>query len=395
MHKTVVLTDTSVLVGTALALVLSHNQNEKVMKKLVVLVLSVVFTLSTNSLFGQISTGNLKSIAVVSLDSDGLSLDNAAMGNLLRLELEKVQKYEVLDRYDVANRLKDRNINPNEAFGKSQLVMVGKEIQADFMLSGSAQKFGAKIVYILRLIDVKADKIIKTDVKEYIYDEQYIQLMTRNSLASLLEIEMDEEVAAKLKYVDTPIISDGQNLRLSGPRFGMQFYSGELAERLMAPESQGGYNSTPYGTVFAYQFEYQYVSSGDFQILLESIVSINGIETSYTSPSLTLLNGFRYKGWELGFGPVFRFSRIAEGFYDNSGQWQISNGTELTPGVETYKRIDKRGDINLSTGLLIAVGKNFRSGHINLPVNFYYSQVPSINSHVFGFMLGFNIARSR
>lgn len=395
MHKTVVLTDTSVLVGTALALVLSHNQNEKVMKKLVVLVLSVVFTLSTNSLFGQISTGNLKSIAVVSLDSDGLSLDNAAMGNLLRLELEKVQKYEVLDRYDVANRLKDRNINPNEAFGKSQLVMVGKEIQADFMLSGSAQKFGAKIVYILRLIDVKADKIIKTDVKEYIYDEQYIQLMTRNSLASLLEIEMDEEVAAKLKYVDTPIISDGQNLRLSGPRFGMQFYSGELAERLMAPESQGGYNSTPYGTVFAYQFEYQYVSSGDFQILLESIVSINGIETSYTSPSLTLLNGFRYKGWELGFGPVFRFSRIAEGFYDNSGQWQISNGSELAPEVETYKRIDKRGDINLSTGLLIAVGKNFRSGHINLPVNFYYSQVPSINSHVFGFMLGFNIARSR
>ncbi len=365
------------------------------MKKLVVVVLSVIFTLSTNSLFGQISTGNLKSIAVVSLDSDGLSLDNAAMGNLLRLELEKVQKYEVLDRYDVANRLKERDINPNEAFGKSQLVMVGKEIQADYMLSGSAQKFGAKIVYILRLIDVKADKIIKTDVKEYIYDEQYIQLMTRNSLASLLEMEFDEEAAAKLKYVDTPIISDGQNLKLSGPRFGMQFYSGELAERLTAPESEGGYNSTSYGTVFAYQFEYQYVSSGDFQILLESIVSINGIETSYTSPSLTLLNGFRYKGWELGFGPVFRFSRVAEGYYDNSGQWQILDGTELAPEVETFKQIDKRGDINLSTGLLIAIGKNFRSGHINLPVNFYYSQVPSINSHVFGFMLGFNIARSR
>ncbi|PTM04800.1 MAG: hypothetical protein DA405_05940, partial [Bacteroidetes bacterium] len=187
------------------------------MKNLAVLVLSVIFTLSANSLFAQVANSTLKSIAVVSLDSDGISLDNAAMGNLLRLELEKVQKYEVLDQYDVANLLKKRNINPNETFGKSQLVTVGNEIGADYMLSGSVQKFGAKIVYILRLIDVKGDKIIKTDVKEYIYDEQYIQLMTRNSLASLLGIEADSEIAAKLKYVDTPIVSDGQSLKLSGP----------------------------------------------------------------------------------------------------------------------------------------------------------------------------------
>ena len=394
MQKASTLAGISVLAALGEGLVLSHNQKEQIMKNLAVLVLSVIFTLSTNSLFGQVTSGNLKSIAVVSLDSDGISLDNAAMGDLLRLELEKVQKYEVLDKYDVANQLKERNIDPNEAFGKSQLVTVGNEVRADYMLSGSAQKFGAKIVYILRLIDVKGDKIIKTDVKEYIYDEQYIQLMTRNSLASLLGIEADAEVAAKLKYVDTPIVAEGQSLKLSGPRFGMQFFTGDIANRLTAPEAEGGYNSTPFATVFAYQYEYQYVSSGDFQVLLESIISINGIETSYTSPSLTLLNGFRYKGWELGFGPVFRFSRVAEGYYDENNQWQISNeNTDVNQ--ELITTIDKRGDLSLSTGLLIAVGKNFRSGNINLPVNFYYSQIPSLNSHVFGFMLGFNIARSK
>tara|TARA_R110002050_G_scaffold63720_2_gene139113 strand:+ start:1701 stop:2792 length:1092 start_codon:yes stop_codon:yes gene_type:complete len=363
------------------------------MKKLVIL--SVMLVLSLSSSMHAQGNDKLESIAVVSIDTRGLSLDNLALGNLVRLELEKTQKYEVLDKYDVANRLKDRNIDPNEAFGKSQLVSAGKQIGADFMLSGSAEKYGNKIIYILRLIDVQKDKIIKSDVKEYVFDEQYIQIMTRLSLASLLGLEANEEFAAKLKSVETPIVSDGQKVKLSGPRFGMQFYSGELANRLMAPESEGGYNSSPYATVFAYQHEFQYVSSGEFQVLLESILAINGIETSYVSPSLTLLNGFRYKGWDFGFGPVFRFSRVSEGYIDESGKWQLNTGNGEELNYDLFTTIDKRGDLNLSTGLLVAVGKNFRSGHINLPVNFYYSHVPSLDSHVFGFMLGFNIARSK
>jgi hypothetical protein len=219
--------------------------------------------------------------------------------------------------------------------------------------------------------------------------------MTRLSLASLLDLESNNEFAAKLKSVETPVVSDGQKVKLSGPRFGMQFYSGELADRLTAPESEGGYNSSPYATVFAYQHEFQYVSSGDFQVLLEMVLAINGIETSYASPSLTLLNGFRFKGWDIGFGPVFRFNRTAEGYYDENNKWQLNTGNGESEIYDMTTTIDKRGDLNLSTGLLVAVGKNFRSGHINLPVNVYYSHVPSIDSHVFGFMLGFNIARSK
>ena len=354
---------------------------------------TLLFTL--DGLHAQSSETKLKSIAIVSIDTRGLSLDNLSMGNLVRLELEKTQRYEVLDKYDVANRLKAAKIRPEEAFGKSQLVAVGKQVGADFMLSGSVEQYGDKLIYILRLIDVEKDKILKSDVKEYIYDEQYIQVMTRISLASLLDIKMDEIYEEKLQSVESPIIADGQKLKLSGPRFGMQFYTGELADRLMAPKSEGGYESSPYATVFAYQQEFQYVSSGDFQVLLEAIIAINGIETSYASPSLTLLNGLRYKGWDFGFGPVFRFSRTAEGYIDEGGKWNLkpNDGTELN--YETFTTIDSRGNLSLSTGLLLAVGKNFRSGHINLPVNFYYSHVPSLDSHVFGVMLGFNLARRK
>jgi hypothetical protein len=342
---------------------------------------------------GLKAQSSLKSIAVISLETSGISLDNLMMGNVVRLELEKTQQYEVLDKYDIANRLKDLNINPSEALGKSKLTVIGREVGADFMLSGSVQKLGNKIIYILRLVDVEQQKVIKSDVKEYIYDEQYLPIMTRLSLASLLGLEMNSEFAETLKSVERPIVSEGQQVKLSGPRFGMQFFSGDLAERISASEDQGGYNSSPYATVFAYQHEFQYVSSGEFQVLLETIIAINGIETKFASPSLTLLNGFRYKGWDLAFGPVFRFSRTNEGYFDLEGNWNID--MENIGENNKVTTIDKRGDLDLSTGLLVAVGRNFRSGHINLPVNFYYSHVPNLDSHVFGIMLGFNIAKSK
>ena len=359
--------------------------------------LIAIIGLFGTSLNAQMNMENYKSVAIISVDANGIDLDNVAMANLIRFELEKAQKFEVLDKYDVESKMKERQINPNEAFGKSALIDVGKKINADYMLTGSVQKYGSKIIFILRLVDVQKGRISKSDVKEYIYDEEYLQLMARVSLASLLDLPVDEELKAKLTNVDIPVITEGQTLRLNGPRFGMQHFSGDLARRLEAPESEGGYASNAFSTVFAYQHEVQYVSSGKFQALLEIIPAINGIETKYVSPSLTLLNGFRYAGWELGFGPVFRFNRTATGYYDLEGKWQMGDVPEdlLPYGVESQLNIDKRGDLGLTTGLIVAVGKTFRSGHINFPVNIYYSQVPTFDSQVVGIMLGFNIARSR
>ncbi len=360
------------------------------MKRLVV---SAILGLSlfVQNVNAQGGAASNESIAIVSVDATGSALNNLEMASLLRLELVKSQKYEVLDKYDVEAKVQSMGIDPVKAFGKSQLVALGKEIKADYMLTGSVQTVGTKTIFILRLIDVDEEKIIKSDVKEYVYDENYLQTMARISVQSLLGMDIDAETFDRLTNVDKPIVSQGKTLKLSGPRFGMQFFSGKVAERLSAPESEGGYASTPYATVFGYQHEIQYVSSGEFQALVEVIGTINGIETKYVSPSLTLLNGLRFKGWEIGFGPVFRFSKIAEGFYDNEGKWNLGIPADDS-GFDLVNNIDSRGDLNLSTGLVIAVGKSFRSGHINLPVNVFYSHIPAFDSHVVGFMLGFNIA---
>lgn len=362
------------------------------MKKLVYSLM--LFGFLTVSLRAQATMEPYKSIAIISVDANGINLDNVAMANLIRFELEKVQKFEVLDKYDVEAKVKERDIDVNHAFGKSALIDIGRKIKADYMLSGSVQRYGSKLIFILRLIDVQKEKITRSDVQEYIYDEDYLQLMSKVSIASLLDLEVDAELKAKLTNVEIPVITEGQTLRLNGPRFGMQVINGRLADRLAAPESQGGYNSPNFSTVFAYQQEVQYVSSGEFQALLEIIGSVNAIETKYASPSLTLLNGFRYGGWEIGFGPVFRFNRTAEGYYDAEGDWNMGPLPENS-NYELIRNIDKRGDLGLTTGLIVAAGYTFRSGHINFPVNIYYSQVPTFDSHVVGFMLGFNIARSR
>ena len=50
-----------------------------------------------SSLFAQVKP----SIALISIDTKGIEVNDEAMANLVRLELSKIDRYEVLDRYDV------------------------------------------------------------------------------------------------------------------------------------------------------------------------------------------------------------------------------------------------------------------------------------------------------
>lgn len=353
----------------------------------------VVLGLSSLALHGQEKAGAKESIAIVAIDAQGLSLDNISMGNLVRLELEKTRQFEVLDKYDVAHLLEKNNIAPEKSFGKRKLVDIGELLGADKMLTGSAEKFGDKIIFILRLIDVEDSKIEKTSVMEYIYEEEHIQRMARVSVNDLLGIENDKEVIEVLVNFERPITSDKASLRLNGPRFGVQAFSGTIADRLRAPKSEGGFNSYAFSSVFAYQHEFQYISSGEFQALFEMLGAVNGIETGHFTPSFTILNGLRYHGWEIGFGPVFRVSKTAHGYFDDSGKWFREHEMQEGENYEIVKTIDSRGNLELSTGLVFAVGKTFTSGYLHLPINLYYSPTPQLDSHVFGLMLGFTIAK--
>ena len=365
-------------------------------------ILIILATLFCQTTFAQVDETyyvdqqSKPSIAIVSIDTKGLTLDNLSMGNLMRIELEKLDMYEVLDKYDAAQVMQENEIEPENCFGKKQLVSVGKILDADKMLTGSAEKFGDKIIMILRLIDVSENKIEKTSVMEYIYQEEDIQMMVRLSIRDILGLENDQETLDMLVNLDQPITSDKTTLRLNGPRFGMLFYNGEIAKRIQDPESIGGYGSNPYASIFGYQHEIQYVSKGDFQALFEFIGTVNGIETNYTTFSLVVLNGLRWQGWEIGFGPAFRFGKFADGYYDEADNWHLVD--ENTPDdlpYEVFKNIDSRGKTELNTGIIFAAGKTFSVGYLNLPLNFYWSPSSRLEANTFGVMLGFNVARHK
>lgn len=346
-------------------------------------------------LWGNTSTVYAQSrekIAVVGIDIKDVSVDKETMRNMVLLELEKANKYEVLDKYDVADILKKNDFDGDGCYGKSCQVRVGKMLNADKMLTGSVERFGGKIIFIMRLVDVKSEAVVKTDVMEYLNQPDYLQAMLRMSMNNILGIENDRYLVDLLVNYDQPITSIKTTLALDGPRVGVTYFWGNYATRMQAPDSEGGFNMYPASVLIGYQFERRFLSAGDFQALFEFIPSIIGMESGLIIPSLSAMLGFRFSnsGFEFGLGPVLRGVKLADGFYDNDNQWHLVQDTESQPDFPIVKSLDSRGEFSASYGMIFAIGKTFRSGYLNLPVNLYYS--PRKEGSVMGITLGFNVA---
>lgn len=334
-----------------------------------------------------------QTIVVAGFDTKNLNIDNATMNSIVQFELEKTGLLEVLDKYDVMDISKKNEIDLYNSFGKSVLIRLGQLAKADKVLSGSVEKFGDKITFVMRLIDVQSDKIEKTNVMEYLNQQEEIQTMARISINNLMGLPNSSNLVDLLVNYDKPINSIKTTIKLNGPRMGAAYTFGDAKKRLEAPKAQGGYDMFPLTSCFGYQFEIQYLSSGNFQALVEFIPMVNGLESGVFIPSFTFMNGFRFNqhGWEFGVGPIVRMSRKAKGYFDEKDKWVISN---ISPNDSLYKlteQIDNRGVLRLSTGLVIAVGKTFKSGYLNIPVNLYIS--PRKDGTVVGLTFGFNVAK--
>lgn len=332
-------------------------------------------------------------IAVIGIDTKNLTIDKEMIRNMVLLELEKASVYEVMDRYDLANVINEQEIDVENCYGRTCQVMVGEILKADKMLTGSIERYGSKIIVIFRLIDVKSGNIEKTDVMEYINQQNHIQTLISMSLNNIMGIKNEKTLIDLLVSYDQPIITSKTTVKLSGPRVGATFHWGEHSERMQAPEEQGGFNMYPVNSFIGYQFEQQFLSSGDFQALFEFIPVITGMESGVFIPSVTVLLGFRFNrsGFELGLGPVVRGTQTASGYYDDNGNWHLASTLPPESTIETVRRLDNRGKFGVSTGMIFAAGRTFKSGYLNVPVNIYYS--PNKNGSLIGLIVGFNVAQ--
>jgi hypothetical protein len=140
-------------------------------------------------------------------------------------------------------------------------------------------------------------------------------------------------------------------VNLAGPRFGVTVLSDDLVARLLR---EGAIEIAPVVSQFGWQFEKQfYGRHGGPAAISEAVVLLGGLEQGVVLPSLSWLVGVRTPdGFEFGAGP------------------------NVTP---------------LGVALAVAMGKTFRMGVLNVPVNI--AVVPSRAGLRVSFLTGFALRR--
>lgn len=342
----------------------------------------------------------LPTVAVLGIESNGVSNDADAISYMVRLEIEKLNVYYIMDKYDVAEVAAQNNIDVANCFGKNCVTAAGKSLEVDKVISGGVDRFGEKIIISLKLYDVKSGAIEHQSAIEYLNLQGEIQRMIRVSVMKLLNVDPDPSVMNLLVNYDVPIENPLTKLSLNGPRMGFSVPFGEMQDVLTSELNDGGFDMYPAMFQFGWQQEEQYLSSGNFQALIEGILLFGGLESGRLIPSLSILNGFRFgkAGWEFGFGPSFRVAKEARGFIGDGvngteqGRWYLEEDLDnFTGDYPIRDRLDSRGEFKVSANLIFAAGRTFRSGYLNVPVNLFVS--PRKEGTVIGLSFGFNIQK--
>ena len=371
-------------------------------------------------------------IAVANPSVNELYITPIIASKLIQLELIKLNIYSVYDEFDMEDAYEKDPKFENNCLSKSCLAQLGTELDVNYMLLGSFDALGNKIVIKLKIIDVKNGTIYKLGIREFDNQEVELQRMTEILLKEIHGIEVDKETNERLMFQNEPITSTNVGkVRNSGPRVGYGLMTGTFHEFATRPEDQGGLDIFPGVSMIGYQFEAQYVGTENFSALVEGIANISGLEQGQFIPTFTLMNGFRFgkSGWEFAFGPGIGFKKVSKGFFDTEGRfgdkgdyissndWNeytdkeynnieaypeyFSNGFFEAPDPEAFykeynldsKHADKRGETVVSTSFLFAFGRTFRSGALNIPVNVFYSSKKG--GGLVGINVGFNVMKSK
>jgi hypothetical protein len=397
-----------------IAFIFVERLNIKVMKTRVVLVglfLGIY-------LFSNAQTEFKSTIATATPSVQGLTTTPSIINKIINLELIQLNQYSVYDEFDIAEVINSNPKFKTNCYGLSCLTELGTTLKVDYVMSGSIDKLGQKIIISLKIVDVKQASIHKTIFKEFTNQENELQRMIEITLREMFGLDNIKEVEALLSYKNEMITSSNiGRINNSGPRIGYAAAVGTLLEFAARPEIQGGLNVFPAFSMLGYQFEKQYIGTENFAALFECIVNVSGLEQGLFIPTVSFMNGFRFgkAGWEIAFGPSIGISKRSIGFFDSknlygkgenyywtSAEYNNYRYNQMEPGANEpfieaeyplIRNLDTRGATYLSTRWLMAFGRTFKSGALSIPVNVFYSS--SKGGGMAGVSVGFNIIQKK
>lgn len=353
------------------------------MKKLNLLFVLIALTFVGNA---------TETLAVLNFDIVGKALTKQQFISITRTEIAKLDTFQVLDKYTVKEAFDANPVDLEQCYGVKCLTNIGEKLNVKYVVAGTAEVITDKAIITLRLIDIESKKVVKTSYSEFIWTEANSQRLIQMAVYKLFDREIDNKFKNIYDYETVKEASlEGPEIikyNLSGPRFGGAYQSGLMGDILASGENKGGFNKQQFMTVLGYQMEKQYLFTGAFQAVFQMNFSLAGLDQQMAIPSVAILNGFRSSkgGWEFGFGPTFKFKKTAEGFY-RDGEWHLLKDAQ--PGEEVNKetRLDSRGRISFVSSWIWAVGKSFKAGNMNIPVNIY--TIPDKDGWQFGISMGY------
>lgn len=344
-------------------------------------------------------TQSTPSMVLGGIEVRGLQSNEDVLRSVIYNSLVNSKKYVVNDRYDVAEKIGPDKLKG--CLGKECLARVGKELNADFAMSASYEGLGDRILISMKIVDVNSGVIVQNEMEQFENQPREINRMTDVMIYRMLKISSENQASRALVYKEGPTASTGLGkMNNNGPRIGVGLATGENAEYFTRSELDGGRGTMPLLFNLGYQLEKQYAGTENFSGLFEFIGNLAGMEQGTVIPSLAVLHGIRFgKGaWEIALGPSFSTKQLLAGTSEYDGTFRTYEQLVRlgAPNPEQYSYInrpDTRGAYYFSTNFVVGVGKTFRPGALNVPVNFY----ASMNKYgtTLGLSVGINVLRSR
>ena len=113
------------------------------MKKIYILLLLSFLTF--------VSKAQRESIAILNLDVTLKDYDSYQMGSLVRLYVEKLDTFDIMDKYDMTQILKANGVDVATCFGALCLLESSKCLKVSKLLTGSVDIYDEMLVVTLRL----------------------------------------------------------------------------------------------------------------------------------------------------------------------------------------------------------------------------------------------------
>lgn len=363
---------------------------------------TLLFTALALGSFAQAQTESKKTLAVLDFDVRNYPVDAQQLIDKATIELIRINKFEIIDKYDIEYISKRDKVDLKGCYSKICLEDIGKRLECDFLLTGSYDVLGDRVAVTVRLYDVAKGSFTESASRVYLNIPQQNLTMMEVAVKDLLAVPNDENLIKKLtiseEYESALNNPETAVINNNGPRLGVTGVFGPSQKILMADPKTGGFGySLPALTSFGYQFEQVFVNSGDFQALFEFIPLIAGLEYGRVIPSANVLMGMRNSrtGWEFAVGPNFTTTVTAEGYLEGSN-FILNGSAGYNPmGKDVITRLDSRGDLTVSTGLVLGFGKTFKSGKMNFPINVFVVTPGRGDSWRVGTSVGFNIVRKK